>query len=90
MCRSHPKRIGTALREFKNKRKSCKLSDGKYVGGKGRLTKVVIDNIQNYYGSAIRNNKGSIDGMKQSIKAIQHHCIINNYLSLEEQHQFCP
>ena len=90
-CVGHiQKRIGTALREFKNKRKSCKLSDGKYVGGKGRLTKVVIDNIQNYYGSAIRNSKGSIDGMKQSIKAIQHHCIINNYLSLEEQHQFCP
>ena len=70
--------------------KSEKLSDGKPVGGKGRLTKVAIDSMQNYYGLAIRRNEASIEGMKKSIMAIQHHMIKSSTKSLEEQHQYSP
>ena len=70
--------------------KSQKLSDGKSVGGRGRLTDNIIDKMQNYYGQAIRENKGNLEGMKKSIKAIQHHIIRNGSIPLEKQHQFCP
>lgn len=32
------------------------LSDGKVLGGKGRLTDFEIDNLQTFYGLAIRRN----------------------------------
>jgi hypothetical protein len=89
-CVGHvQKRLGTALRKYKND-KGKKLSDGKSVGGKGRLTDKVIDKRQNYYGKAIRGNKGNLEGMKSSIKAIQHHMIRNENLTLDKQHQYCP
>ena len=53
--------------------KGKKLSDGKTVGGRGQLTDKVIDKMQNYYGKAIRGNKGNLEGMKLRIKAIQQH-----------------
>ena len=84
------KRLGTALRKYKNDKKGKKLSDGKSVGGKGRLTDKIIDKMQNYYGKAIRGNKGNLEGMKSSIKAIQHHMIRNENLTLDKQHQYCP
>lgn len=52
------KRLGTALRKYKKDMVGEKLSDGKTVGGKGRLTDKVIDKMQNYYGKAIRENRG--------------------------------
>ena len=36
-----------------------KLSNGKGLGGKGRLTTAKIDTLQNFYGLAIRNNEGN-------------------------------
>lgn len=90
-CVGHvQKRLGTALRKYKNDKKRQKLSDGKGVGGRGRLTDKVIDKMQNYYGKAIQGNKGDLEGMKKSIKAIQHHMVKNDKKSLEEQHQYCP
>lgn len=90
-CVGHvQKRLGSGLRRYKNDMKGKKLSDGKSVGGKGRLTDKVIDKMQNYYGKAIRGNKGNLERMKTSIKAIQHHMIKNDKLTLEEQHQYCP
>jgi hypothetical protein len=90
-CVGHvQKRLGTALRKYKNDRKGKKLSDGKTVGGKGRLTDKVIDKMQNYYGKAIRGNKGNLEGMKESIKVIQHHMVKNGKHPLKEQHQYCP
>ena len=35
-----------------------KLSDGKPLGGRGRLTLSKCDAMQNFYGRAIRDNKG--------------------------------
>ena len=90
-CVGHvQKRLGTALRKYKKDMKGRKLSDGKTVGGKGRLTDKVIDRMQNYYGKAIRENKGNLQGMQNSIKAIQCHMIRNNKQTLKKQHQHCP
>ena len=70
-CVGHvQKRMGTNLREYKRKGKSRKLADGKHISGIGRLTDKKIDQMQNYYGQAIRRNKGNMDGMMTSINAI--------------------
>ena len=83
-CVGHvQKRLGTALRKYKNDMKGKKLADGKSIGGRGRLTDKVIDKMQNYYGKAIRGNKGNLEGMKASIKAIQHHMVKNDKLTLK-------
>ena len=90
-CVGHvQKRLGTALRKYKKDKKGQKLADGKTVGGKGRLTDKIIDSMQNYYGQAIRENKGNLEGMKKSIKAIQHHMIKDTSNTLKKQHQYCP
>jgi hypothetical protein len=89
-CVGHvQKRLGTALRKYKSDMKGKKLSDGKTVGGKNRLTDKVIDRMQNFYGKAIRENKGDLEGMQTSIKAIHNHMIKSN-ASLDQQHQYCP
>ena len=90
-CVGHvQKRLGTALRQYKNNKKGQKLSDGKGVSGRGRLTDKLNDKMQNYYGKAIRQNKGDLQSMKNSIKAFQHHMIVNETLPLEKQHLYCP
>ena len=67
-CVGHvQKRLRTALRKYKNDMKGKKLSDGKEVGGKGRLTDKDTDKMQNYYGKAIRGNKGDLKGMQTTI-----------------------
>ena len=46
-CLGHvPKRLGTRLRKLKASRKGTKLSDGKTLEGRGRLTDEVIDKLQ--------------------------------------------
>ena len=52
------------------------LSDGKGVGGSGRLTDPVIDRMQTAYGYAIRTNKGDPEASCKVIWAIYHHMII--------------
>ncbi len=53
------KRCGTSLRKLKNVSKGKKLSDGKGLGGAGRLTDKLVDTLQNYYRFAIRQNSGN-------------------------------
>eukprot|EP00794_Sanderia_malayensis_P013660 gene13659-15089_t len=90
-CVGHiQKRMGSALLQYKKNMKGKKLSDGKGVGGAGRLTKDVIKQIQNYYGLAIRQNKGNLKGMKNGINAILHHVVTNSKKPLSFQHRFCP
>ncbi|GFT45267.1 uncharacterized protein TNCV_2123491 [Trichonephila clavipes] len=81
------KRMGTRLRRFKAQLKGQILSDGKCLSGKNRLTEHEIDNLQSYYGSAIRRNHSSVQNMRQAIWAIFLH-----KLSTDEypQHGFCP
>ena len=73
-CVGHvQKRCGTALRKLKSESGSKRLEDQKTLGGKGRLTKLRIDQLQIYYGLAIRRNVGSVSGMKTAISAILKH-----------------
>ena len=49
--------MGTNLRALVREYKGKKLTDGKLLSGKDRLTIIGIDAIQNVYGRAIRDNK---------------------------------
>ena len=90
-CVGHvQKRLGRALRDYKQKNKGKKLSDGKGIGGKGRLTDKICDKMQNHYGTAIRSHSNDPDGMYESIWAIFKHMIKCDSESLEEQHRYCP
>ena len=87
-CIGHvQKRLGTALRNLKTIYRGQKLSDGKTIGGQGRLTKTLIDRLQNYYGLAIRNNKGNLQGM---VKAVQAALLHNNSTDECPRHHLCP
>ncbi|GFW34532.1 uncharacterized protein TNCV_3104331 [Trichonephila clavipes] len=81
------KRMGTRLRRLKTKMRGQKLSDGKPLCGRNRLTEAEIDRLQAYYGLAIRRNLSSVKNMQQAIWAIFLH-----KLSTDEkpQHGFCP
>ncbi|GFV42742.1 uncharacterized protein TNCV_840971 [Trichonephila clavipes] len=67
--------------------KGIKLSDGKNISGRGRLTLKEVDSIQHYYGLAIRKNLSSVEDVKRAIWAIYFH-----KLSTEDnpQHALCP
>lgn len=87
-CVGHvQKRLGTRLRKLKLANKGLKLADGKGLGGKGRLTKDKIDQIQRYYGSAIRNNLTSVSDMKRAIWATYFHTASTNEVP---QRDLCP
>ncbi|GFW73199.1 uncharacterized protein TNCV_484251 [Trichonephila clavipes] len=71
-CVGHvQKRMGTRLRKLKQM--SSKLSDGKSIGGKGRLTDRMIDLITTYYGNAIRQNKTCLSDMRKAVWAVYFH-----------------
>ena len=54
--------------------KGKKLADGKGVSGKGRLTDKAVTTLQNYYGMAIRQNMGDLQGMRKVVGAVPYHC----------------
>ncbi|GFT87718.1 uncharacterized protein TNCV_4000741 [Trichonephila clavipes] len=66
---------------------SSKLSDGKSIGGKGRLTDRIIDLITTYYGNAIRQNKTCLSDMRKAVWAVYFHIRSSNE---EPLHSFCP
>lgn len=87
-CIGHvQKRMGSRLRRLKNDGKGKKLSDGKAISGKGRLTDSIIDKLQTYYGLAIRRNLEDVKRMQQNIWATFFHM-----LSTDEnpRHELCP
>lgn len=55
--------MGSALRKVKKDHGKRKLSDGRTIGGAGRLTEQLCDDFQRYYGNAIRDNLGNLQGM---------------------------
>ena len=79
--------MGTALRNLKTQYRRQKLSDGKTIGGAGRLTDSRINSIQNYYGDAIRRNKGNLEAM---IKAVQASLLHSNSSDDNPRHHLCP
>ncbi|GFT68062.1 uncharacterized protein TNCV_713991 [Trichonephila clavipes] len=87
-CVGHvQKRMGRRLRNILKMSKGIKLSDGKNISGRGRLTLKEVDSIQHYYGLAIRKNLSSVEDMKRAIWAIYFH-----KLSTQDnpQHALCP
>ena len=53
-CVGHvQKRMGTALRRLGAQKGKTKLTDGKSIGGVGRLKAAIIDKLQVYHGLAI-------------------------------------
>ncbi|GFX41993.1 integrase catalytic domain-containing protein [Trichonephila clavipes] len=87
-CEDHvQKRMGTRLRKFKLVYNKKKLSDGKSIGGKGRLTDTLIDKLAHYYGNAIRCNSTSVKEMRKAIWAVGgNSCRTND----EPMQWFCP
>ena len=87
-CIGHvQKRLGKGMRDLKQKLGSEKLEDGKPIGGKGRLTDKKIDNLQNYYGMAIRNHVGNVSESRRAIWAsISHESSTNE----RPRHEYCP
>ena len=65
--------------------KRVKLSDGKGLGGKGRLTDGKVDMLQNYYGLAVRENIDDVN--KMAIKAVVYHVASTDS---NPQHPLCP
>ena len=55
--------------------KGIRLANGKSALGKGRLTDVTINRIQNYFGQCNRNNKYNLQGMQNYVWAIFKHMI---------------
>nr|XP_047122595.1 uncharacterized protein LOC124806069 [Hydra vulgaris] len=87
-CIGHyQKRTGNRLRLKRKELRRVKLSDGKSISGKGRLTDKVINILQNYVGMAIRQNSNSLLEMRNSVIASLHHC--TNFTSGEYRHMFC-
>lgn len=89
-CVGHvQKRLGKRLRDAK--KKTYHDSEGKVLklkwGGKGRLTEVIIDRLQVYYGGAMRNHPGDNDGMEKAIWAVFYHSISTDS---QPDHQYCP
>ncbi|GFV56987.1 uncharacterized protein TNCV_1678681 [Trichonephila clavipes] len=79
--------MGTRLRKLKLVYSKKKLSDGKTIGGKGRLTDSLIDKLAYYYGNAIRCNSTSVKEMRKAIWAVWgHSCSTDD----EPMHWFCP
>ncbi|GFV43682.1 uncharacterized protein TNCV_880081 [Trichonephila clavipes] len=62
-------------------RKRKKLSDGKTIGGKGRLTDVVINRLTTFYGNAIRGNPKNVHEMRRAVWA---------HTDEQPKHSFCP
>ena len=86
------KRMGTRLRNLKKSLKGQKLSDGKPISGKGRLTDKHIDLLQSYYRTAIVSNKHNLQGMRQAVWATFFHRSASDEMSRAEQdrsHAMC-
>ncbi|GFX25746.1 uncharacterized protein TNCV_4337301 [Trichonephila clavipes] len=69
-CVGHvQKRMGSRLRKLKALWGGKKLSDGKTIGGKGRLTDAIISKLTTFYGNAIRANSHNVNEMRQAVWA---------------------
>ena len=81
----YQKRTGNRLRQKGKEIKGVKISDGKGITQRGRLTDVVINTLQNYVGIEIRQN--DITEMRNSTIATLYYCTTFQYE--EPRHLFC-
>lgn len=78
-CVGHvEKRMGTRLRNVEKEKK---------LGGKGKLTDVLIQKLTKYYGLAIRRNVHSVEDMKNAILGTLKHLSSTDE---KPQHEHCP
>lgn len=86
-CVGHvQKRMGARLRDLKNRKRGQKLSDGKPLTGKGRLTDMAMKKLQIFYGLAIRRNTNSLEAMQAAVWAVYFHVKSSNK---KPTHQLC-
>ena len=87
-CIGHvSKRLGKGLRDLKQCLGNKKLSDGKPIEGRGRLTNGEINKLQNYYGDAVRAHAGNVQDTTRAIWASLFHRASSDEKPV---HQFCP
>ena len=87
-CVGHvQKRVGHRLRELVKKHSGSKLSDGRSIGGRGRLTGDLINSLQTWFGLAIRKNIGDHRAMARAIWASLCHSASTDE---KPRHEFCP
>ena len=94
-CINHAsKRLGTRLRKQKKDAstlsytKSGKIRKKSMLGGKGKLTDCVIDNLQRYYSKALRESIGKgVKYMRNTIMASFYH---HSSSDQSPNHKFCP
>ena len=87
-CVGHVQKcLGTAPRNLKVTYRGRKLDDGKTIGGAGRLSDGLINSLQNYYGDAIQQNKGDLQGMVHAVQATLLH---SNSTDDHPRHHLCP
>ena len=97
-CVGHvQKRMGARLREIvknsvedkvvKTGKNAGKKRRSKVLGGKGKSTAKMIDNLSRYYGSAIRYNCDFVVKMKNAIWATYYH---QQSTDKKPQHDKCP
>ena len=78
--------MGTRLRKLKASLSGATLTDGKGIGGRGRLTKDQIDSIQSHYGNAIRAHKHDLVKMREAVWGIYFH---KGSTDQNPAHHFC-
>ena len=81
------KRLGCRLRTLPQTYKGKKLSDGKGISGKGRLTDRAISLPQHYFGMTTRQNS-DVPSMKKAIGAVLFFCWESE--CDEQRHLVCP
>ncbi|GFW42800.1 uncharacterized protein TNCV_473901 [Trichonephila clavipes] len=87
-CVGHvQKQMGNRLRKLKALRGKKNLSDGKRIGGKGRLTDAIISKLTTFYGNAIRANSHNVNEMRQAVWAVWAH---TSSTDDEPKHWVCP
>ncbi|XP_062518896.1 uncharacterized protein LOC134194016 [Corticium candelabrum] len=87
-CINHvSKRLYHRLEKVKADNKGKKLSDGKGIDEKGRLSLKVMKELQMYFGKAIKDNQADLEAMKKAIWATYYH---RSSTDEKPQHHFCP
>lgn len=81
------KRLGKNLRDLRQRLGGQKLSDGKPIGGRGRLTEKRMESLQHYYGDAIKKHAGDVTEMSRAIWAsVSHSASTDDH----PRHEYCP
>ncbi|GFX03180.1 uncharacterized protein TNCV_1700641 [Trichonephila clavipes] len=87
-CVGHvQKQMGNRLQKLKALRGKKKLSDGKTIGGKGRLTDAILSKLTTFYGNTIRANSHNVNEMRQAVWDVWAHTFSTDD---ESKHWFCP